>query len=80
MILLILTPICDDQLGEPWSLAFTGVPVLSLTLGGSKARRGRQVSVIVIIIIILIVILTISIVIIIINDEDNNMANDDHHH
>merc|ERR1719397_1103145 len=33
------------QLGEPWCLAFTGVPVLTLTLGGSKARRGRQVSI-----------------------------------
>ena len=38
------------QLGEPWCLAFTGVPVLTLTLGGTKARRGRQVSIIIIII------------------------------
>ena len=37
------------QLGEPWCLAFTGVPVLTLTLGGTKARRGRQVSIIIII-------------------------------
>merc|ERR1719150_2425741 len=33
------------QLGEPWCLAYTGVPVLSLTLGGSRARRSRQVSI-----------------------------------
>ena len=37
------------QLGEPWCLAFTGVPVLTLTLGGTKARRGRQVSIIIIV-------------------------------